>query len=332
MSALSENTLAICDGNNYLHRMLRQPNLNWLSTSAGVSTAGTFGILQSLRRILLHYPIKRMAFVFDAGISKRRIKVDPTYKESRRERKDLAMSIINGTAPKNVRMDKDLTEYIQLLKDGETSRVQLRKLLPALGIPIIELKGREADDVIGVMAIDPDLAGDSSLIISEDKDMLQLVKEDTHVYRPIADRYINPDSFEELVGFKQRDYMMARAVMGDTSDGIPGVMGTGEKTIRTILEKLEDPSELLAHCAAAKTKRVNNIAKEWDRVQINLQLMDVRMERFALQELQHIEASLAYCGAIDDESVVDQLETLEAKSMLRQFNEWALPFHTCLGK
>ncbi|OHD23850.1 MAG: hypothetical protein A2Y38_17325 [Spirochaetes bacterium GWB1_59_5] len=312
--------------------MLRQPNLNWLSTSAGVSTAGTFGILQSLRRILLHYPIKRMAFVFDAGISKRRIKVDPTYKESRRERKDLAMSIINGTAPKNVRMDKDLTEYIQLLKDGETSRVQLRKLLPALGIPIIELKGREADDVIGVMAIDPDLAGDSSLIISEDKDMLQLVKEDTHVYRPIADRYINPDSFEELVGFKQRDYMMARAVMGDTSDGIPGVMGTGEKTIRTILEKLEDPSELLAHCAAAKTKRVNNIAKEWDRVQINLQLMDVRMERFALQELQHIEASLAYCGAIDDESVVDQLETLEAKSMLRQFNEWALPFHTCLGK
>lgn len=181
-------------------------------TSSGEPTAGIFGFTSVLLKILEQEDPDYLAVVFDTGKTFRD-EIYPDYK---------------GTREK---MPDDLRIQIE----------QIRQLVDAFSIPRLEMEGYEADDVLGSVAKQTVADGLGVKIFTGDRDLLQLVDERIIVNLPgrsLADAkdYL-PDNVVEYLGVRPDQVIDYKALMGDSSDNIPGVMGVGKKTAQTLLSK-----------------------------------------------------------------------------------------------
>jgi DNA polymerase I len=129
-----------------------------------------------------------------------------------------------------------------------------RELIDAWGIPVIEVPGYEADDVIATLVR---RAGDDDevLIVSTDKDLMQLVGERVRLLDTMKDRRVGPSEVEERFGVPPEKLLDLRALTGDPSDNIPGVKGIGEKGAAKLLAEFGDLEELLSHADRVSAKR-----------------------------------------------------------------------------
>jgi len=219
----------LVDCNALLYRGHYAMSGNPLMTADGMNTSGLFFLLRQLLDRRDARSPHLVAAVFDHPGPSFRVDIYPEYKSNR------------PPMPEELRLQ---SEYA-------------RKVIPALGIPLVERKGLEADDIIAWFAREAEKAGDRVEILSSDKDLLQLVSDRVTVIRPGGGRkkesIIRPEDVEAVMGVKADQVADFLALTGDSSDNVPGVAGIGRKTAAALLGEYGDLEGIYAALDEIKT-------------------------------------------------------------------------------
>ncbi len=206
MARIPDNPFILVDGSSYLFRAYHAaPNF---TNGDGQPTGAVYGVINMLRSLLKQFETDRVAVIFDAKGKTFRNDMYPEYKANRPP------------------MPDDLRCQIE----------PLHKLIKAMGLPLLSISGVEADDVIGTLASQASKAGIPVLISTGDKDMAQLVDENVTLINTMTNVIMGPEGVEEKFGVPPELIIDYLALMGDTSDNIPGVPGIGDKTARALLQ------------------------------------------------------------------------------------------------
>ena len=207
--------LMVIDGNSIINRAYY--GIRPLSTRDGLYTHAIFGFLTTLLRLEGEERPDAVCVTFDVHAPTFRHTADEAYKATRKP------------------MPEELRMQVPVLKE----------VLDALNIPRYELEGWEADDLIGTISRRCEAAGWECVVVTGDKDSLQLITDRTKV-KLVSTRMgqtttkdMTPDAFREQYGFEPIHMIDLKALMGDTSDNIPGVPGIGEKTAMDLIQKYE---------------------------------------------------------------------------------------------
>jgi DNA polymerase-1 len=256
-------TLYLIDGHALAYRMYFAltaggGSQRW-QTSTGQPTAGIYGFARELIRVLEQEKPEYLAVAFDVGKTFRD-DIFPEYK---------------GTREK---MPDDLRPQLD----------RIREMVDYFHIPRLEMEGYEADDVLGSVARVAAEGGLGVKIITGDRDLLQLVNERTAVYLAGDDQtYITDTDVVKKLGVKPGQVVDYKAIVGDTSDNIPGVKGVGEKTAVALLEKFGTLDAIYANLDQVEkrwqgkfeaSKETAYMSQALARIETNLNL------KFALEE------------------------------------------------
>ncbi|HDU8647912.1 DNA polymerase I [Morganella morganii] len=216
MAQIADNPLILVDGSSYLYRAYHA--FPPLTNSAGQPTGAMYGVLNMLRSLIMQYEPSHVAVVFDAKGKTFRDELFEAYKSHRPP------------------MPDDLREQIAPLHD----------MVVAMGMPLLSVSGVEADDVIGTLAKQAAAEGRAVLISTGDKDMAQLVTPDITLINTMNNTILGPEEVETKYGVPPSLIIDYLALMGDSSDNIPGVPGVGEKTAQVLLQGLGSLDDIYA--------------------------------------------------------------------------------------
>ena len=248
---MKEQTLYLIDGHSltfkayYAIRNLRSPQ--------GEPTGAVYGFLRMMLRYIDDWSPEYLAVVFDTGKPSFRRDLYEPYKANRQ-------------APP---------------PDFEVQMRMIYRLLKAMGIAVYDLDGFEADDVIATMAEKVKTRGSSAVILSADKDLLQLVDEHVEVLRPGNNETKRCDTaeVEQILGVRPDQVVDYLALVGDSSDNIPGVPGIGEKSAIELLRQYGTLEELIANADKLAKPRQRAALKEYsERALLARQLATVRRD------------------------------------------------------
>lgn len=230
MEGGARHTLVLIDGNSLLYRAFFA--LPPLTNAQGEVTNAAYGFTTMLLKILDEEQPDLIAVAFDLPAPTFRHRLYADYKATRQQ------------------MPDELAPQIGMA----------REILEAMHIPMYDLEGYEADDIIGTLSKKADDAGYAVLVVTGDLDELQLVSNRVTVMmtrRGITDTVIyHPAAVRERYGFGPEHLTDFRALRGDTSDNIPGVPGIGEKTASALVSKYGDLENILAHIGDVTPKRI----------------------------------------------------------------------------
>lgn len=263
------NKILICDGSYLLQRALHTPGLSELSNTKGEKTGGIFGFLKVFQAEMKHFPEYYPVVSWDGGLSPRRTAIYSDYKANRR-RLSADMLLSHGISIS----DEYLEEY-------HRQRSILIQLLGSIGITSLLLPKWEGDDLQYLLT----LICNQSVIVSDDKDMIQLVAPNVQVRRPMRKELIKWDSNDDYNCHPR--FTIRKAIIGDESDNIPQVSkGIGEKTADKIALLLvntdynEYKNRLNAYIEThndSLVPRIQSILDNWNQFLINYQLIDLRL-------------------------------------------------------
>ena len=239
-----------------------------LTNSKGENTSAPFGFANFLIEIRDKHEPDYLAVVFDAGNSNRE-KVYPEYKATREKMPD----------------------------ELRASLPRVRELVAGFNDALVELDGYEADDVIGTLAIKARDAGIEAVIVSGDKDLYQLVGPGIHLLNPgrggrtgVAAEWVDEGNAHEKFGIPATKVVDYLALIGDSSDNIPGAQGVGPKTALKLLDEYGSLDEILEHAGEISAKRVReSLTENADQVRLSRQLvtlmtdLDVELDLEALR-------------------------------------------------
>jgi DNA polymerase-1 len=237
MSSEDRPELFLIDGYALIYRaffaMIGRP----LRTGRGENSSAAWGVANFLHRLFEQHRPKYVAWVHDAGNSFRE-EVYPEYKATREKLDD------------------------ELQDDFDRSVERIEELLGAMSVPLVEIEGYEADDVIGTLAARAADSGLSVAIVSGDKDFYQLIGPNIGLLNPgrrgpsaVEEQWVTEENAHERLGVPPERVIDYLALVGDASDNIPGVRGVGDKTARKLIEEFGDLDSILAHAEEVKGKR-----------------------------------------------------------------------------
>ena len=229
--------LFLVDGYALIYRAFFALIARPLTTSRGENTSAAWGIVNFLNRLLERHRPEYLGWVHDSGLSFRH-ETYPAYKATREK----------------------LTEELQ--SDFDRGMERICALLDAYRVQIITLRGYEADDVIGTLARQALLEDVNVIVVSGDKDFQQLVRPGVWLLNPgrggpgaVEEQWVSVENGSERLGVPPilvTDYL---ALVGDTSDNVPGVRGIGDKTAAELVNSYGPLEEILAHAAEIPKKR-----------------------------------------------------------------------------
>ncbi len=224
-------TIALIDASNYLYRAFYA--IRGLTGPGGRPTNAVYGFLNMWRKYATDRKPAAVAVAFDRYEKTFRAEMDATYKAQRQA------------------MPDDLVPQIE----------DAKRLCRLLGLAVVEEAGYEADDLIGSIACVAKEAGFHAEICSADKDLFQLVKDpDVAVYHPAKDAVLDEKGVKEFFGVKPSQVVDVLALMGDSSDNIPGVRGIGEKTAKELISTFGSLEDVYARLEEVKGKRKETLA------------------------------------------------------------------------
>jgi len=243
-----KKTLVLVDGSSYLYRAFHaMPNL---SNSRNEPTGAVYGVTNMLRRLLKDYDPEQVAVVFDAPGKTFRDDIYPEYKANRPS------------------MPDDLRSQIE----------QIHAIVRAMGLPLLMIEGVEADDVIGTLARQAAAEGRDTLISTGDKDMAQLVDVHVELVDTMKEARYDRAGVQERFGVPPERIVEYLALIGDTSDNIPGVPGVGPKTAVKWLTEYGSLDNLIAHAADIKGKAGENLRAALDQLPLARQLATIKCD------------------------------------------------------
>ena len=218
--------LFLIDGSSYIYRAFFA--LPHLSNSKGFPTNAIYGFTNMLLKVLRERDPEYLAVAFDAPGPTFRHEVFVEYKANR------------PSMPDNLRPQ---IPYI-------------KEIVAALRIPILEKESYEADDLIGSLAKKLENEGIETVIVSGDKDLMQLINHHVTMYDPMKDKIFEIPDVRERFGVTPDKVVEVMGLSGDTSDNIPGVPGIGEKTASKLIEEFGSIEELLKNLDKVKNAKV----------------------------------------------------------------------------
>jgi len=300
----------VVDGNHTLHRILRVPYLTSSDKGVGEKFGGVAGFLKSLQWLLRNSAPKRCIVVWDSGLSERRLSLYPNYKGSENKKP----------------LDEEADLYLQ---NFSLQRSYLNKLLPLLRVNIVELPRAEGDDLIyECVEVGKSSGFGKCVIVSEDKDFMQLIDSDVSLYRPVKRDYVNDSNFFDVAGVRKDAFLLYRAICGDASDKIYGVKGVGDKTAKKAIEESGalDPAAICNWACTQKESRLKKISSEENILNRNLQLMRLGLEEFDEGVLRSIGDGIRCDLKSGFEDALSILVDMEFRSITRQYDSWITPF------
>lgn len=214
MATIPENPFILVDGSSYLFRAFFSPP--HLTNSKGEATGAVYGVINMLRSLVKQYKPSNMVVVFDAKGKTFRNDMYSEYKANRPP------------------MPDDLRIQIE----------PLHQVIKAMGLPLISIAGVEADDVIGTLSTLASKQGIHTLISTGDKDMAQLVDDNTTLINTMTNTVLDREGVIDKFGVPPELIIDYLALMGDSSDNIPGVPKVGAKTALAMLQGIGSIDEI----------------------------------------------------------------------------------------
>ena len=229
--------LFLVDGYALIYRAFFAMIARPLTTSKGENTSASYGIATFLQRLITKHQPEYLGWVHDSGLSFRHERY-PAYKATREK----------------------LTEELQ--SDFDRGMDRISEILAAYRIPVITLPGYEADDVIGTLVKQSADAGVNSVVVSGDKDFQQLVRPGVWLLNPgrggnanVEEHWVSTDNAEDRLGVAPEFVTDYLALVGDSSDNIPGVRGIGDKTASELVRQYGHLESILEHAPEITKKR-----------------------------------------------------------------------------
>jgi len=274
--------IILVDGSSYLYRAYHVPQLQRLTNAKGEMTGAVYGVINMLRKLREDYQPEYMAVVFDAKGKTFRHEMFEDYK---------------GTRPP---MPDDLRNQIE----------PLHQLVKALGFKLISEPGVEADDVIGTLAQQASAQGRDMLVSTGDKDMAQLVSPHVTLINTMTNKLMDEAGVEEKFGVKPEQIIDYLALMGDTSDNIPGVPKVGPKTAAKWLVQYETLDGIVEHADEIKGKVGEHLRGALEQLPLSRDLTTIRCDLELEESLEDLKIG---------ESDKDTLEKIYTEM---QFHKW----------
>ena len=251
--------LFLVDGYALIYRAFFALISRPLTTSKGENTSASWGIANFLQRLITKHQPEYLGWVHDSGLSFRHERY-PAYKATREK----------------------LTEELQ--SDFDRGMDRICEMLDAYRIPILTLPGFEADDVIGTLVARSVEAGVNVVVVSGDKDFQQLVKPGVWLLNPgrggpanVEEHWVGIENADERLGVAPEFVTDYLALVGDSSDNVPGVRGIGDKTAAELVKQYGHLESILAHAAEVTKKRPREALLEHaENARLSKELVTIR--------------------------------------------------------
>lgn len=245
---MTEKTLVLVDGSSYLFRAYHA--LPLLTNSKGEYTNAILGVTNMLKKLVATYPEAYFGVIFDAPGKTFRNDLYPEYKANRAS------------------MPEELREQIK----------PLHALIKAMGLPLVMEVGVEADDVIGTLAQQAQAAGLKVIISTGDKDIAQLVTDKISLINTMNNQWLDQQGVIDKFGVPAERIIDYLALMGDSSDNIPGVPKVGPKTAAKWLNEFGSLDELISRADEVKGKVGESLREHIDAIPLSKDLVTIRCD------------------------------------------------------
>ena len=283
--------LMLIDGHSILHRAYY--GVPDLTNAEGLHTNAVFGFLNIMFRLLDEEKPDYLAIAFDLGEPTFRHQMYKEYKANRNP------------------MPPELFEQVDLIK----------KVLASMEIPILTMAGFEADDILGTVAKQTQEKGEDVVVISGDRDLLQLADKKIKIRIPKTSKGVTevfnyyPEDVKQEYGVTPEEFIEVKALMGDSSDNIPGVPSIGQKTATAIIAAYHSIENAYAHLEEIKPPRAKKaLGEHYDTAQFCRKLVTICTScgiSFSLQE--------AKLGNLYTQEAFQIIKDLDFKSFLSRF-------------
>ncbi len=265
--------LFLIDGYGLIYRAFFALIARPLTTSRGENTSAAYGIATFLQRLQAAHAPEYLGWVHDSGLSFRHERY-PAYKATRQK----------------------LSEELQ--SDFDRGMERIAEMLSAFRVPVLAVEGYEADDVIGTLARQGAKAGVNVVVVSSDKDFQQLVRPGVWLLNPgrggsaaVEEQWVSVENAGERLGVEPSlvtDYL---ALVGDSSDNVPGVPGIGDKTARDLVQQYGPIESILARAAELQKKRPREALLDPEnaaRARLSKELVTIRDDLPIVLELERL--------------------------------------------
>jgi len=290
--------LFLIDGSALAYRsyfaFIRNPLIN----SKGENTSAVFGFTNSILKILRDEDPDYIAVVFDTKAPTFRHEIFKDYKSTR------------------AKMPEDMSEQLP----------RIRQVAESMNLPILEVEGFEADDLMGTLAKKAKQKGLEVVLVTGDKDFLQLVDEDVKVLNPRRGgeepELLDKAGVEQKLGVPPEKVTDVLALMGDTSDNVPGIPGIGEKTARKLIRRFGSLENVLKNADRVERKNVRKGLKEHadlarlskrlvtidTKVPFEVDFSSLRRQKFNLPRLKELFKELEFTKFLQELSSLQKEE------------------------
>ncbi|MEM7083351.1 MAG: DNA polymerase I [Pseudomonadota bacterium] len=286
MTKKTKPLLILVDGSSYLYRAFHA--LPSLTNANGDPTGAVLGVTNMLNRLFQDYDTPHIAVVFDAK--------GPTFRHEQYDQ-------YKANRPP---MPDELRQQIDYIHD----------IVRALGLPLLQVPGVEADDVIGTLAVQARGAGMKVVVSTGDKDLAQLVNEDVTLEDTMKNAVMDGDAVLDKFGVRPDQIIDYLGLVGDTSDNIPGVPKVGPKTAAKWLADYDSAERLIEHRDAIKGKVGESLRDNIDQLKLSCELATIKLD----VDLDATPDSLKI-GQQDVAKLIELYQTLDFKSLLRGLPE-----------
>ncbi len=243
-----ETPLILIDGSSYLYRAYHA--LPPLMSSKNQPTGAIRGVISMVKKILIDHPNSPLAVIFDAKGKTFRHEMYKEYKANRPP------------------MPEDLVEQIE----------PINQIIEALGIKLLSIQGVEADDVIGTLAQEASEAGIDTVISTGDKDMTQLVNKHIKVVNTMNSELLDEKGVEKKFGVRPELIIDYLALVGDSSDNVPGVEKVGPKTAVKWLIEYGNLDEIIKNADKISGKVGENLRNGLDQLLLSKELVTIKKD------------------------------------------------------
>ncbi len=281
-----QKPLILIDGSSYLYRAFHA--MPALTNSKGFPTGAVYGVINMLRRLLAEYDPEYIAVVFDAKGKTFRDEIYASYKAHRKE------------------MPSELVQQIE----------PIHSIIRAMGLPLIMEEGVEADDVIGTLAKAASQEQRLTLVSTGDKDLAQLVDSYITLVNTMTDTVLDPKAVQEKMGVTPEQVIDYLALVGDTSDNIPGVPQVGPKTAVKWLLEYGSLDSLITNANNIKGKVGENLRSSLAQIPLAKQLATIKLDVPLKLQLSDLKRQ-----SPDNEKLKNLFQEMEFKNWLNALLE-----------
>ncbi len=282
---MSDGKIVLVDGSSYLYRAYHA--LPKLTSSSGEPTGAIHGVLNMIARLMAEEDTEHFVVVFDAPGKTFRDHLYPEYKANRDA------------------MPDDLREQIQPLLDT----------IPAMGLPLLRIEGVEADDVIGTLSRQAAASGMDVLISTGDKDMAQLVNDRVTIVNTMTGAVLDREGVKEKFDVFPEQIIDWLALVGDSSDNIPGVPKVGAKTAAKWLNEYGTADGIVENAEAIKGKVGESLRDNLEQLSLSRELATIRQDVELADEPAELKRTTP-----DNDSLREIFTRFELRRLLSQLD------------